>query len=55
MGCLQESEAAVDAVNLCRPWEHHLSRRQWLGSVAAVGVGALGLGGLAQPVFDLLA
>lgn len=32
--------------NLCTPWEHRLSRRQWLGSVAAAGAGALGL---AQP------
>ena len=32
--------------NLCTPWEHRLSRRQWLGSVAAAGAGAF----LAQPV-----
>jgi hypothetical protein len=31
--------------DLCKPWEHRLSRRQWLGSVAA----GVGLGGLAQP------
>lgn len=34
--------------NLCKPWEHSVSRRQWLGTVAAGAVG-LGLGGLAQP------
>lgn len=38
--------------SLCRPWEHSLSRRQWLGGAAALGAGALGGGmlGLAQPV-----
>ncbi|HXG08233.1 MAG TPA: DUF1501 domain-containing protein [Gemmataceae bacterium] len=34
---------------LCRPLEHRMSRRQWLGGVAGAAVGALGLGGLAQP------
>jgi Protein of unknown function (DUF1501) len=34
--------------DLCKPWEHHLSRRQWLGTVAG-GAAALGLGGLARP------
>lgn len=34
--------------NLCTPWEHQLSRRQWLGNVAAAGAGALGL---VQPAF----
>ena len=30
---------------LCKPWEHSLSRRQWLGG--AIGTaGALGMGGL---------
>ncbi len=33
--------------DLCRPWEHRLSRRQWLGGVAAGAAGA-GLG-LATP------
>ena len=33
---------------LCKPWEHSLSRRQWLGS-AAGAIGALGMGGLLQP------
>lgn len=32
---------------LCTPWEHQLSRRQWLGSVASAA--GLGLGGLLQP------
>src|SRR5437870_7124291 len=32
---------------LCKPWEHRLSRRQWLGGV--MGGAALGVGGLAQP------
>ena len=30
---------------LCKPWEHQLSRRAWLGSAAGAAVGALGLGG----------
>jgi uncharacterized protein (DUF1501 family) len=30
--------------NLCNPWEHRLSRRQWLGGVCAAGLG------LATPV-----
>ena len=37
---------------LCKPWEHEVSRRQWLGSTAAAS-GALavgGLGGLVSPV-----
>jgi hypothetical protein len=37
---------------LCKPWEHHLSRRQWLGTAAAAS-GALalgGIGGLISPV-----
>src|SRR5688572_12278988 len=33
---------------LCTPWEHRVSRRQWLGTMTAGAVG-LGLGGLAQP------
>src|SRR5262245_6884405 len=28
---------------LCRPWEHRLSRRQWLGGVAAGTAGLMGL------------
>ncbi len=35
---------------LCRPWEHRLSRRQWLGSVAGGTLGALGLGAIAEPL-----
>ena len=37
---------------LCKPWEHQISRRQLLGSMAASGAGALGagaLGGLLEP------
>jgi len=33
-------ESTVNRCNLCKPWEHRLSRRQWLAGVAA---GALGL------------
>src|SRR5579872_2844857 len=29
----------------CKPWEHRLSRRQWLGGLAGTAV----FGGLAQP------
>ncbi|MCE9605782.1 MAG: DUF1501 domain-containing protein [Planctomycetia bacterium] len=32
--------------DLCRPWEHQLSRRKLLGSAAAAGAGALGMGAL---------
>ncbi|GIW82781.1 MAG: hypothetical protein KatS3mg105_4588 [Gemmatales bacterium] len=35
-------------MKLCKPWEHNLSRRQWLGSVAA-GLGGLSFGNLLQP------
>jgi len=37
--------------NLCKPWEHRFSRRQWLGSAAgAAAVGMTGgLGGIFQP------
>lgn len=31
---------------LCKPWEHRLSRRQWLGGMAGVAAGAAGLGGI---------
>jgi hypothetical protein len=36
---------------LCRPWEHALSRRQWLGGLAAAAGAAstAGLGGLLSP------
>ena len=34
---------------LCRPWEHAVSRRQLLGTAAGTAVGAMGLGGLLQP------
>src|SRR5688572_20236336 len=33
--------------SLCNPFEHHTSRRQWLGSVAGAA-GAWSLGGLLQ-------
>jgi hypothetical protein len=36
--------------SLCKPDEHRLSRRQWLGGAAA-GAGALGLGSLTAPTF----
>lgn len=32
--------------NHCRPWEHQLSRRQWLGGLAGTAAGAASLGGL---------
>src|SRR5436853_310247 len=35
--------------NLCKPWEHRLSRRKLLGAAAGAAVGACGLGGLIQP------
>jgi hypothetical protein len=35
---------------LCKPWEHQLSRRRLLGAAAGAAVGAFGLGGLVQPV-----
>src|SRR6185436_15139048 len=35
---------------LCKPWEHDVSRRQFLrGAVGAAAVGATGLGALLQP------
>lgn len=34
----------MNHANLCKPWEHRLSRRQWLGTTA----GALGVAALAQ-------
>ena len=39
---------------LCRPWEHELSRRQWLGSTAAAS-GALAMGGLSGLVSPAVA
>lgn len=39
--------------SLCKPWEHQMSRRRLLGSMAAGAAGALGagaLGGLLEPV-----
>jgi uncharacterized protein (DUF1501 family) len=39
----------VHHAGLCKPFEHQLSRRQWLGSVTASAAGVLGLGGLVQP------
>ncbi|MBW3540469.1 MAG: DUF1501 domain-containing protein [Planctomycetes bacterium] len=35
--------------HLCTPWEHRLSRRQWLGTAAGATAGALGFGGLLSP------
>jgi hypothetical protein len=35
---------------LCNPDEHHVSRRRVLGTAASGVVGALGLGGLTQPI-----
>ena len=34
---------------LCKPWEHRLSRRQWLGGSAGAVAGAMGLGSLLTP------
>jgi hypothetical protein len=39
----------MNSSNLCTPWEHRLSRRQWLGTAAGAAAGALGLGPLLQP------
>jgi hypothetical protein len=41
----------VDYARLCKPWEHALSRRQWLGSVAGAATGAAsgGLDALLNP------
>ena len=42
---------SMNSNRLCKPWEHEVSRRQWLGSTAAAS-GALavgGLGGLVSP------
>jgi hypothetical protein len=44
--------------HLCKPWEHAVSRRRWLGDMAAAGTGAMaagmlgagGLGSLATPL-----
>ena len=35
--------------SLCKPWEHRLSRRQWMGGSAGAVAGAIGLGGLMTP------
>ncbi len=35
--------------NLCKPWEHEISRRRVLGAMAGAGIGLGGLGGLVQP------
>ena len=35
--------------SLCKPWEHQISRRVWLGGTAGITAGALGLGDLLQP------
>ena len=41
----------MDYSHLCKPWEHALSRRQWLGTMAgaAAGVATGGLGPLLHP------
>jgi len=41
----------VNFAKLCTPWEHRLSRRQWLGSAAGATAGLLGLGDLLTPAF----
>ena len=35
--------------HLCKPWEHDLSRRQWLGTIAGAAAGAVGLRALLDP------
>ncbi len=35
--------------SLCKPWEHRLSRRQWMGGSAGAVAGAIGLGRLLTP------
>ncbi|MCH7728084.1 MAG: DUF1501 domain-containing protein [Planctomycetes bacterium] len=37
------------AHQLCKPWEHQLTRRRLLGAAAGSAIGAMGLGGLVQP------
>lgn len=37
--------------HLCKPWEHQLSRRRMLGTMAGAAAGAAGLGSLLQPAF----
>lgn len=39
-----------DTNGLCRPWEHRISRRDWLGGVAGATVGLLGCGGGSERV-----
>jgi Protein of unknown function (DUF1501) len=34
---------------LCKPWEHRLSRRQWMGGAAGAVAGAMGFGRLLTP------
>ena len=39
----------MNSNRLCKPWEHEVSRRHWLGTAAASGamaLGGLGLNGL---------
>lgn len=38
----------ADPAELCRPWEHRISRRGWLGGVAGAAAGLAGRGGLAR-------
>jgi len=53
IGCtslaFRAGDAPMSRSKLCRPREHALSRRQWLGTAAGGVLGACGLGGLAQP------
>ncbi|MBX6312608.1 MAG: DUF1501 domain-containing protein [Isosphaeraceae bacterium] len=41
----------ADSTGLCRPWEHRISRRGWLGGVAGAASGLLGFGGWACEVW----
>src|SRR5579864_728951 len=45
------NEPDVDYARLCKPWEHTLSRRQWLGTMAGAAAGAAsgGLDALLNP------
>src|SRR5690242_2613454 len=44
-----EYERTGASMKLCKPWEHQLSRRQWLGGAAGAAAGAVGLGSLLSP------
>src|SRR5262249_27417438 len=49
-----EGNAPMSSARLCRPWEHDLSRRQWLGAGAGtlggLALGSFGVAPLASPV-----